>query len=74
MRAILNISLPKEKKEAIEKRAKKSGLTISSYILYTVELEEKLISEDELAERIKEAEKNYREGKAKKLKSLADLI
>lgn len=74
MRAILNISLPEEKKKAIEKRAKKSGLTISSYILYTVGLEEKLISEDELAERIKEAEKNYHKGKAKKLRSLADLI
>lgn len=74
MRAILNVSLPAEKKSEIEKQAKKAGMTVSTYILWAVEFKEKLISEDELAERIRAAEKNYRAGKAKKLKSLADLL
>ncbi|MDP4007843.1 MAG: hypothetical protein Q8P68_01495 [Candidatus Peregrinibacteria bacterium] len=74
MRAILNVSLPPDKKKEIERRAKKMGLSISSYVLYTIDLEQKMISEDELLERIKEAEKNYKEGKTKILKSLADLM
>lgn len=74
MRAILNISLPEQEKEEIEKRAKKSGKTISGYILYTVKLAETLISEDELLAMAKRAEEDYRAGKTKALKSLADLM
>ena len=74
MRSILNISLPAEKKRAIERRAKKAGKSGSAYVLYSLELEQSLISEDELLEIIREGEKEYREGKAKKLKSLADLM
>jgi predicted DNA-binding protein len=74
MRAILNISLPAEKKVFIEKRAKKAGKTISAYILYAIELEKSLIQEDEILAMAAQAEKDYKAGKTTKLRSLADLI
>lgn len=48
--------------------------TVSSYLLYAVELEQQLISEEELLEMSKKADKEYKEGKTKELKRLADLI
>lgn len=73
MRAILNISLPAEEKKKIEKRAKKAKMTISLYILQAVRLEQLLIQEDELFAMARQAEKDYKSGNTKKLKSLADL-
>lgn len=74
MRAILNISMPLAEKKKIEKRAKKAKKTVSAYILYALQLEQSLIQEDELIEIIKQAEKDHREGKTKKLRSLEDLM
>lgn len=74
MRSVMSISLPSEQKAEIERRAKKAGKSISSYIIYAVSLEQNLISEDELVAMSKQAEKDYAQGKAKKLASLADLL
>lgn len=74
MRAILNISMPIVEKKKIERRAKKAGKTVSSYVLYALQLEQSLIQEDELVKIIKQAEKDHREGKTKKLRSLEDLM
>lgn len=74
MRSIVNISLPLSKKMEIIKRAKKAKKSISAYILYTIQLEQSLISEDELLEMTQNAEKDYQHGKTKELKSLADLM
>lgn len=74
MRSILNISLPQDKKLEIEKRAQKAGKTVSAYILSIVELEKELISEDELVAMAKEADREYKAGKTKVLKSLKDLF
>lgn len=74
MREVLTISLPKEKKKEIMQRAKKAGMTVSAYIISALELEEQLISEDELLEMAKEAERAYREGRTKVLKSHRDLM
>lgn len=74
MRSVLSISLPASKKKEIEERARKSNQSTSSYILRVVELEQKLISEDEILQMAKSAELNYKLGKTKKLKSLADLM
>ncbi|EKD63728.1 MAG: hypothetical protein ACD_51C00222G0001 [uncultured bacterium] len=60
-------------KEEIEKRARKANKTTSAYIIYMIELEKSLISENELVEIAGRAEKDYISGKTKKLKSLADL-
>lgn len=48
--------------------------TVSSYLLYAVELEQQLISEEELLEISKKADMDYKNGKTKEVKSLADLI
>lgn len=74
MRAILNVSLPPAKKKAIEKRAKQANKTVSAYILYAVELEEQMITEDELVVMAEEAQKRYDAGKTKSFKSLEELI
>ena len=74
MRSVLSISLPEEKKKEIEERAKMSNQTTSSYIIRVVEWEKNLISEDEVLRMARKAERNYRLGKTKKLKSLADLM
>ncbi|MBU2523658.1 hypothetical protein KKG71_00495 [Patescibacteria group bacterium] len=74
MRSILSISLPPNKKKDIEGRAKKANMTLSAYIMYTVELEKQLIGEDELVKRAKRAELDYKNGKTKELRSLADLM
>lgn len=74
MRSILNVSLPPQKKKEIEKRAKKMGISVSSYVLYTIDMEQKMISEDEILEMAERAEKDYKAGKTKVLRSLADLM
>jgi uncharacterized protein (DUF1778 family) len=74
MRAILNISLPEDMKKVIERRAKKAQKSVSAYILYTVELEQSLIQEEQLINMAKKAEKDYKEKKTFKLKSLTDLM
>ncbi len=74
MRSIVNISLPPQRKIEIEQRAKKAKKSISAYILYAIQLEQSLISEDELLKMAKDAENDYRNGETKELKSLADLM
>jgi hypothetical protein len=65
MRSILTISLPKAKKDMLVKRAKKAGKNVSAYILSIIEMEQNLISEDELVEICKKGLKDYKEGKTK---------
>lgn len=74
MRSIITISVSPQKKKAIEKRAKRMGKTTSAYVLNALELEKQLISEDELLEMAKTAEKEFKTGKTKKLSSLQDLM
>lgn len=74
MRSILTISLPAGKKALLMKRARKAGKTVSGYILSIIELEQQLISEDELLAICERGEKEHREGKTKLLKSLKDLM
>ena len=74
MRSILTISLPKKDKDVLTRRAKKAGKTVSAYIKSILDLEQNLISEDELVEICRQAQKEYDQGKAIKAKSLAELI
>jgi len=74
MRAVVTISMPIEEKKEVERRAKKAHKTLSSYILDSLHIMKSLISEEELLERAQEAEKNYKKGKTKVLRSLSDLI
>ena len=74
MRSVLSISLSEKDKKKVMARAKKAGKSVSSYILYTLNLEENLVSEDDLVRMSKKAKKDYKEGKTKELNSLADLL
>ncbi len=49
------------------------GKSIRAYIAYVVELEQHLISEDQIKKMKIKAEKDYKQGKTKVLRSLADL-
>ncbi|MFH0820907.1 MAG: hypothetical protein V1908_03985 [Candidatus Peregrinibacteria bacterium] len=74
MRAVLAISIPVEKKQEVEQRAKRVQKTTSAYVLNALEVFEQLISEEELLAMSKEAEQNYKMGKTKVLKNLSDLM
>lgn len=74
MRAVLNVSLPSEEKRNVEKEAKKAKKSISAYILFALKFMRSAISEDEVLKMAKEAESDYKKGKTKELKSLADLM
>ena len=75
MREILTLSLPAQTKNLIKKKAINKGFTsVSGYIKYLIKLDDDLISEETLMKDIKQARKEYKEGKLKTLKSLNDLM
>jgi len=75
MRSILNLSLPKETFETVKKRVKTGGFeSASQYIRLLLEMDEGLISADELLKMSAQADREYRQGKLIKRKSLAELM
>lgn len=75
MRKIINISLPEEIAKKVKSRAKTAGFrSVSGYFKSLVEMDQNLISEDELLEMVKEADREYKKGTLKECKSLYDLI
>lgn len=75
MRQVLSLSLPPQTTVEIKKSAKQRGFdSVSGYVKYLFDLDKDLISETELLGSIKSARKEYKEGKAIKAKSLADLV
>ena len=74
MRSILTLSVPPKMLKSLKRKAKRKGVSVSYYVRVVLEHEENIISEKELLARCKEAEKNYREGKTKVLRSLTDLL
>ncbi len=75
MRQILSLSLPENLSEEIKKNAKLRGFdSVSGYIKYLFDLDKDLISDRQLLSSVKEARKEYQQGKTIKAKSLADLL
>ena len=76
MRQVLSISLPGNTINTIKKRVKNGGFnSISEYFKYLFKMDtEDIISEEELIKDIKQARKEYKEGKTIKADSLADLL
>ena len=76
MRQVLSISLPGDVIKNIKKRVKNEGFnSVSEYFKYLFKMDtEDVISEKELLISAKQAEKDYKKGKLKKLNSLSDLI
>jgi len=74
MRQVLSISMPAQLITEVKKRIEKRGYSsISDYIKFLINADDNFISEEELLKDIKEARKDYKLGKLKELKSLADL-
>ncbi len=71
MRTIINISLPSELEKALERLMRKERYASKSEFVRSL-IRERLIEDDILA-RVEEGRAEYRAGKAKKLRSLADL-
>ncbi|MFH1462098.1 MAG: ribbon-helix-helix domain-containing protein [bacterium] len=71
MREVINISLPKELDQEIEKIMKKGRYSTKSEFLR--ELIRERLAEEDLLVRIKKSEEEFRAGKGKVLHSLKDL-
>lgn len=75
MRQVLSLSLPEQTTKEIKDSSKQRGFSsVSSYVKYLFELDKNLISEKELLSSIKEARKEYKQGKTIKANSIADLL
>lgn len=75
MRAVLNLSVPQKTAETIKSRAKNYGFSsLSEYIRFLLDLDEDLISPEELLKISTRADREYKAGSVKKFKSLADLL
>jgi hypothetical protein len=75
MREILTLSMPGKTKKLIRKRAKANGFkSVSAYIQCLVTQEDDLISEEELLKTVRQAQKEYKEGKAIEADSLRDFL
>ena len=75
MRQVLSLSLPQETTKEIKILSKKRGFpSVSSYIKHLIELDRNLISEKELLNSVREAEREYRNGETVKAESIEDLL
>lgn len=76
MRQVLSVSLPGDIISDIKKRVKNNGFnSVSEYFKYLFKMDtEDVISAEELMEDVKQARKEYKEGKLSTLKSLKDLM
>ena len=66
--------MPEAEKKKLEKRAKKLGMSVSSYVLHCTRVEMDMISEDELCKIAKATMADFKAGKLKSIKSLKDLM
>ncbi len=75
MRQILSLSLPQQQSKEIKGLSKKRGFSsVSGYIKHLIDLDKNLISEVALLNSIKEARKEYKDGKTIVANSMADIL
>jgi hypothetical protein len=75
MRQVINLSLPAEDTKAVKALAQERGFdSVSGYIQYLIEQDKDLISAEELLQLTQEANRDYKNGKAITVKSMADLL
>ncbi len=75
MRQVISLSLPSQDVKRLKSTVKKRGYdSISSYIKTLFQADEQLISETELLKTVKHAEREYKQGKSIKARSIADLV
>lgn len=75
MREVLSLSLQPEIVKTIKSKAKIKGFTsISAYVQYLTELDDDLISTEELLNDAREAQAEYESGKSLKANSIFELL
>jgi hypothetical protein len=75
MRQVLSLSLPEKITKEIKNSSKQRGFSsVSGYIKYLFELDQNLISENELLNSVKEAREEYKQGKTVKAGSITDVL
>ncbi len=73
MRSVLSLSLPADIVASIQAKAKKLGISVSSMMKQVWELQSTLISDDELLEDCRIADREKKAGTLKRLRSFDDL-
>jgi Arc/MetJ-type ribon-helix-helix transcriptional regulator len=75
MRQVISVSLPQETTREIKSLSKMRGFSsVSGYIKHLIELDKDLISEKDLLGSVKQARKDYKEGRTVVAKSISELI
>lgn len=75
MRHIISLALTEQTTKELKAISKKRGFaSVSDYIRALIEQDRDLISADQLLDFVREAEAEYKAGKAIKAKSMADLL
>lgn len=75
MRSIVSVSLPSGQARALKRRAVNFGFaSLSEYFRFLVNLDEGLVSQQELLDAAREAERDYKANRLKKAGSLASLV
>lgn len=73
MRSVLSVSLPAEIVSSIQAKAKKLGMSVSAMLKQMWEFQSTCISEEELLEDCRIAEREKKAGTLRKLRSFDDL-
>lgn len=73
MRSVLSLSLPADVARSIQEKAKKLGISVSALMKQIWELQCTFISEEELLEDCRIADREKKTGTLKKLRSFDDL-
>ena len=73
MRAILTLSLPADMLASLKRKAERAGTSVSNYVRQLLDHEKTIIRQKDLLRACKEAEKEYRQGGTRVLRSFEDL-
>ena len=75
MRQVISLSLPEGMTKEVKSLSQQRGFaSVSGYIKHLIDLDKDIISEKELLVSIKEARKDYKQGKTVVAKSISELI
>jgi hypothetical protein len=75
MRQVLSLSFPQQAIKKIKIRTKQRGFpSVSSYLRYLIDLDDNLISDEELLNDVKRADKDYKNDKCIKANSVSEAL
>lgn len=75
MRAIITISLPQQSSQLLKKRIKRRNFKgVSEYFRFLLDLDDDLITQDQVREYARQADRDYNKGILKRRSSLRELL